>query len=197
MMNGEDGESMMMHHHHGEMLGGQGSTMGMREGKCHHMMESGGMNMGDNEYTKDWSLDECPMSTIHNLVNHRHEITRHIKDSQKGVHTKTFSNSTQTNTWIRQHVKTMMELVESGHHIRNCDGLFRTMFDHASEMDLQCHEDNESGGVQCKYKADGECAIGLSQAHANVVSAFIANGWDEVHQDHSDMVPDACLETSN
>lgn len=191
MMQGE-GSSMMGG---GEMMMGEGSMM--MEGDCHEMMNKGGMMIGYNKQLDEESLGQCPMSTIHKLLNHRDEITRHVKDSPKGVHTKTFSSSPETNSWIRQHVNSMMELVRSGHRIRNCDGLFKTLFDHASDMDLQCHEDDESGGVQCKFLAEGECAIGLAQAHAQVVSAFLANGWDEVHQDHEDMVPDSCFETSN
>jgi len=192
-----DGDGGMMMGGGGEMMMGQGH--GMDESMmqdCQEAMETGGM-MGKEKM--DESLGECPMSTIHKLLNNRDDITRHFKDTSEGVHTKTYSKSSsnETNTWIRQHVESMMELVRSGHRIRNCDGMFRELFDHAAEMEVLCHDDDESGGVQCKYQANGDCAVGLAQAHARVVSAFIEKGWDEVHQDHSEMVPDACLEANN
>jgi hypothetical protein len=188
MMEGEDMMMMGKGHH-------DGMDGAMMQG-CQEMMESGGMmGMMDG----DESLGHCPMSVIHKLVNNRNDITRHIKDTSKGVLTKTHSksDSTNTNSWIREHVDSMMKLVASGHRIRNCDGLFKELFDHASEMKLECHDDDETGGVQCKFQANSTCAVGLSQAHARVVSAFIENGWDEVHQDHSEMVPDSCLKASN
>jgi hypothetical protein len=191
---GPGGHGMMQEGGAGGMMHGDGEMMmndKMMMGDCHEMMENGGM-MGDSKQDES----SCPMNTIHKLLSHRDEITRHIKDTPKGVHTQTFSDSPEINTWIRQHVQSMIELTHSGHRIRDCDGLFHELYENAANLNLECHDDNESGGVQCKFRAEGDCAVGLAQAHARVVSAFLKNGWDEVHRDHADMVPDSCFEAS-
>jgi hypothetical protein len=191
---GPGGHGMMQEGGAGGMMHGDGEMMmndKMMMGDCHEMMENGGM-MGDSKQDES----SCPMNTIHKLLSHRDEITRHIKDTPKGVHTQTFSDSPEINAWIRQHVQSMIELTHSGHRIRDCDGLFHELYENAANLNLECHDDNESGGVQCKFRAEGDCAVGLAQAHARVVSAFLKNGWDEVHRDHADMVPDSCFEAS-
>lgn len=208
MMDGEGGGMMHgqmmgggMMHGHGEMMGGSHEMMDhvMMMGDCQERVEDGGMlETGSSVVTRDaGEVEQCPMSVIHKLLDHRKEITREIKDTSEGVHTKTYADNDTTNTWIRQHVENMITLVHSGYRIRNCDGLFRELFDHAADLDLQCNHDDETGGVQCTSQADGDCAVGLAQAHARVVSAFLENGWDEMHQDHADMIPATCLETSN
>jgi hypothetical protein len=202
MMQGEgggmmQGEGMMIGHGEGMMDAEDMMDEGMMMGDCQEMMEDGGM-MGSGDMMGDGdTLDQCPMYTIHHLLDNRKDITRHIKDASNGVHTKTYSTNDTTNTWIRQHVESMIKLVHSGYRIRNCDGLFKELFDHAADLNVQCHHDDETGGVQCKFEADDDCAVGLAQAHARVISAFLRNGWDEMHQDHADMVPDSCFETSN
>lgn len=197
MMGGGDEEGMMQGG--GGMMGGGGGMMMHGHGMGQEMMRGCDMNTMGKEESVSTNNAQCPMATIHKLVENRNDIERHTKDAPEGVATKTFSksNTPETNTWIRQHVETMIKLVESGHRVRDCDGLFKSLLDHAADLNLECIDDDETGGVQCKFKGDTDCAVGLAQAHAKVVSAFIAKGWDEVHKDHGDMVPDSCFETES
>lgn len=131
------------------------------------------------------------MNTIRKLIRNRRNIARRRPvNHTTGVSTFTKGNTTQVTNWIYQHVTEMMALRTSGGRIRNWDGLFRTMFEHSDDMDLECRK--ARGGVVCNNTGTTECAIDLAQAHAQVVSRFLKYGQAEVRKDHSDYVSIKC-----
>ena len=88
----------------------------------------------------------------------------------------------------------MIDLIDDGRRIRNWDPFFRVLFDNQDDLLLDCEPHDSTGGMNCSITAssDDSCAIGLAQAHALVVDAFVANGYPEVHDDHEDDIPESC-----
>jgi hypothetical protein len=150
----------------------------------------GGGGHGGGGYGGDGHGGEYPMATIQTLMQNRQDITREFFNRDTGVSTVTTGNTDEVTDWIYQHVEEMMALTKSGGTIRNWDPLFQKLFQHSNELHLDCDKDER--GVVCNFTGDTECAIDLAQAHAQVISLFLANGPQEVQKDHGDDVPDTC-----
>ena len=156
----------------GDHMGGGGMAMGM------------GMGMGMGGRSE--------MATIHNLVDNRHNIQRIVNMTDDGISTTTWSENEKVSAWIKQHVAEMSALLESSGRIRQWDDLFVKVFDMRDSHTMEYRERDDGMGVVVEQYGINKCAIGLVQAHAKVVSAFIREGYDEVHKNHD--VPAVCEE---
>jgi hypothetical protein len=158
--------------------------MGMGKGGGH--MGGGGMGMGMG------GGGRSEMATIHNLVDNRHDIQRIVNMTDDGISSTTWSENEKVSAWIKQHVAEMSALLESSGRIRQWDDLFVKVFDMRDSHTMEYHERDDGMGVVVEQYGINKCAIGLVQAHAKVVSAFIREGYDEVHKNHN--VPAVCEE---
>ena len=148
-------------------------------------MGGGGMGMG-------MGGGRSGMATIHNLVDNRHDIQRIVNMTDDGISTTTWSENEKVSAWIKQHVAEKSALLESSGRIRQWDDLFVKVFDMRDSHTTEYHERDDGMGVVVEQYGINKCAIGLVQAHAKVVSAFIREGYDEVHKNHD--VPTVCEE---
>jgi hypothetical protein len=167
----------MQWHGHGNGGGGNGRGGG-RNG-------NGGMNSEN-------------MKLIHKLFDHRDQIHRelHYDDDETTIlSATTTSDDPDVAQWIKQHVADMKALKESGGRIRNWDPLFHALFDNGNKLNLQVDVEQPGNGVKAWMTADDDahCAAALAQEHYKTVSAFVENGWDEMHKEHE--IPDVCKET--
>lgn len=119
---------------------------------------------------------------FHFLLAHRERIRRTVTRRPDGVDTLTESDDPDVAAGIQRHVHAMHSRVREGRGIHLRDPLFRAVFRHAPSVTMEV-TDTDHGVRVLETSADPYVAS-LIQAHADVVSAFIANGHEEVRRDH-------------
>jgi hypothetical protein len=137
----------------------------------------GGMGQGRHDGAH---MDD--MRGIHALLDQRAHITRTITLRPDGVETLTESTVPEVARLIRTHVAAMYARVDGGQPIHQRDPLFREVFAHARQIVMR-HEATPAGIRVVETSTDPYVAR-LIQAHAEVVSAFLANGRSEMMKDH-------------
>jgi hypothetical protein len=147
--------------------GGRGCP-GMTGDGCQGMM-------GDASHAAD-------MQVFHQLFDHRTEITRQVLPRQDGVETVTESTNPEVTKLLHTHVAAMLARVKDGRPIHRRDPLFAELFRYADRIDAR-HE-LTAGGVRVVETSRDPYVVKLLQAHAEVVSAFIANGRSEMMKNH-------------
>jgi hypothetical protein len=131
--------------------------------------------MGDSAHAAD-------MQVFHQLFDHRGEITRRVLVRQDGVETVTESTNPQVTQLLQTHVVSMLARVRDRRPIHQRDPLFAELFRYAERIDAR-HEFT-GGGVRVVETSQDPYVAKLIQAHAEVVSAFIANGRSEMMKNH-------------
>ena len=132
--------------------------------------------MGDPSHTAD-------MQVFHELFDHRAEIKRQVVVRDDGVETVTESMNPDLARLLQTHVASMLARVEEGRPIHLRDPLFAELFRYADRIETK-HE-LTTGGVRVVETSQDRYVVRLLQAHAEVVSAFIANGQSEMMKNHS------------
>jgi hypothetical protein len=120
---------------------------------------------------------------FHELLTHRAEIRRRVKPIDGGVETLTESDNPAVAVVIQKHVGSMKKRVEGGSPIHLRDPLFAEVFRHADKITFAYEKTKQ--GVRVVETSDDPYVAKLIQAHAEVVSLFLKNGFDEVHQNHA------------
>lgn len=131
--------------------------------------------MGDSAHAAD-------MRVFHQLFDHRSEITRQVLLRQDGIETVTESTNPEVTQLLQTHVASMLARVKDGRAIHRRDPLFAELFRYAERIDAR-HE-LTAGGVRVVETSQEPYVVKLLQAHAEVVSAFIANGMSEMMKNH-------------
>jgi uncharacterized protein len=153
----------------------------------------GGMGQGGGDGGGGGGWNQERMEIIHKLLEYRSDIKREISPVTAGPYdlvTTTTSQKAEVAGWIKTHVAQMMDLVGSGGRIRNWDPLFNEIFDHVNE--IQSDVNDVVGGVEVFLAGTTVCGKALAEKHAAVVSAFLLNGYEELHQSHQ--APSICDE---
>ncbi len=119
---------------------------------------------------------------IHALLEHRADIRRDIKKTDQGVETLTESDKPEVAAAIQKHVAAMERRVKTEQPIHMRDPLFAEVFRHAEKITLVYKKTDK--GMWVKETSDDPYVVKLIQAHAEVVSLFIKNGFDEAHRNH-------------
>lgn len=120
--------------------------------------------------------------TFQYLLAHRKEITRKVTDLANGVETVTESKNREVAAKIQEHAAAMHRRLEEGRPIHMRDPLFREIFRHADK--IQMRVEKTARGVKVRETSADAYVASLIQAHARVVSAFLAKGHEEVRKDH-------------
>lgn len=128
------------------------------------------------------------MQLLQALFDNRERITRQITLNDDGVSTLTESNDSAVAKMIQTHVEAMSARVKEARPIHQRDPLFREIFKHSNEIEMTYQP--TPNGIRAVERSANPCVVKLIQAHAEVVSAFIANGHAEAMKNHA--VPDAC-----
>ena len=115
------------------------------------------------------------------LTNHK-DITRAVKNRDDGVETVTESDKKDVAAKIQEHAVAMHKRVKDGNGIRLRDPLFAEIFKHYDKVEMTV-EKTEKGVKVTETSKDKE-VVKLIQAHAEVVSKFVKDGFDEAHKNH-------------
>ncbi|MBX3400096.1 MAG: hypothetical protein KF873_15295 [Gemmataceae bacterium] len=120
--------------------------------------------------------------TFHFLLENHKAITRNVKKLDNGVETVTESEKPEVAKKIQEHVPAMYERLKSGKGVRYWDPLFAEAFKHGKKMKMEIT--NTAKGVKVVETSDNADVVKIIQAHAEVVSQFVKNGFDEAHKEH-------------
>jgi len=115
------------------------------------------------------------------LTNHK-DVTRTVKKLDDGVETVTESDNKDVTAKIQEHAVAMHKRVKDGNGIRLRDPLFAEIFKHYDKIEMTV-EKTEKGVKVTETSKDKE-VVKLIQAHAEVVSKFVKDGFDEAHKSH-------------
>jgi hypothetical protein len=159
------------------------ARFGKNRGGGHGGMGHGGMQgMGEGEM----------MEMIHNLLDHREDITRNYNHTDTGIESYTSSDDSKVAALIQTHVYQMTTLMDSENGgIRLWDDVFEMVF--ALRDFHEMTVTNTTDGVRVvqqvadKVMADDDeakCTKALIQKHADVVSNFVDRGREEMHVNH-------------
>jgi hypothetical protein len=135
----------------------------------------GGGMMHDGAHAAD-------MQVFHQLFDHRTEIARHVVMRPDGVETVTESTSPEVTRLLQTHVTSMLARVKDGQPIHRRDPMFAELFRHADKITAEYEATTR--GVRVVETSNDSYVVKLLQAHADVVSAFIANGRSEMMKNH-------------
>lgn len=131
--------------------------------------------MGDSAHAADMQL-------FHQLFDHRAEITRQVIARADGIETVTESKNPEVARLLKAHVSSMLARVKEGRPIHQRDPLFVELFKHAQQIDARY--ESTATGVRVVETSKDPYVAKLLQAHAEVVSAFLANGMSEMMKNH-------------
>jgi hypothetical protein len=119
---------------------------------------------------------------FHFLLDHHAEIRRSVKRLDNGVETLTESDNKEIATKIQEHVASMHGRVKEGRGLRFWDELFVAIFKKYDHIRMTVEKTEK--GVKVVETSDDKAVVLLIQAHADVVSKFVAHGFDEAHKNH-------------
>jgi hypothetical protein len=125
---------------------------------------------------------QADMRGFHELLDQRANIVRTVTLRPDGIETLTESAVPAVAELIYTHVKAMAARVDEQRPIHQRDPLFREIFRHASQIDVRY--ERTARGVRVVETSSDPYVAKLIQAHASVVSAFLANGHAEMMKDH-------------
>jgi ubiquinone/menaquinone biosynthesis C-methylase UbiE/intracellular sulfur oxidation DsrE/DsrF family protein len=138
---------------------------------------------------RGWGMGRGPapemradQDVFHFLLDHHAEIRRSVKRIDNGVETLTESDSPEVAAKIQEHVASMHQRIKDGRGLRFWDELFVAIFKkHAS---IKMSVETTEKGVKVRETSDDRAVVMLIQAHAEVVSQFVARGFNEAHKNH-------------
>ena len=131
--------------------------------------------MGDGAHAADMQL-------FHQLFEHRSEISRQVIAREDGIETVTESKNPEVTRLLQTHVASMLARVKEGRPIHQRDPLFVELFKNADQ--IAARYEPTAGGVRVIETSKDAYVVKLLQAHAEVVSAFLANGMSEMMKNH-------------
>jgi len=119
---------------------------------------------------------------FHFLLDHHAEIRRSVKRLDNGVETLTESDNREVATKIQEHVASMHQRIKDGRGLRFWDELFVAIFQKHTRIKMTVEKTEK--GIKVVETSDDKTVVSLIQAHAEVVSQFVAHGFDEAHKNH-------------
>jgi len=131
--------------------------------------------MGDATHAADMQL-------FHQLFEHRAEITRQVIAREDGIETVTESKNPDVTRVLKAHVASMLARVKEGRPIHQRDPLFVELFKNADR--IEARSEPTAGGVRVIETSQDAYVVKLLHLHAEVVSAFLANGMPEMMKEH-------------
>lgn len=129
------------------------------------------------------SAQPADMHLFRALFDHRAEITRTVMPRSDGVETLTESGNPAVTEMLHAHVESMLARMKEARPIHQRDPLFREIFRNASKISV--HQERTPKGIRVVETSSDAYVVKLIQAHAEVVTAFIANGRAEMMRNHA------------
>ena len=156
---------------------------GLMAGAGAMLAAQGGMSgMGRGGMMKPDPAHQADMTLFHELLDQRAHITRTVTPRPDGVESLTESDDPAIAAKIRAHVDSMSARVKEARPIHQRDPLFQEVFKHADKIVMRA--ESTPKGVKVVETSSDAYVVKLIQAHAEVVSAFIANGHVEMMKNH-------------
>lgn len=171
-MHRENGHMEGMH----EMMGDSGHMMKMM------MQDSGRMMMMSEEEMQGMGPEMMQdMRVIHSLLTNHEKINRRVKNIPGGIESWTESEDPEIAAAIQTHVMQMKERMEEGEPIRMMDPVFRELFDHRKQINLNVEKTPK--GVHVIETSDDPKVVALIRQHAHqAVSEFAKHGMQRAMQ---------------
>lgn len=119
---------------------------------------------------------------FHDLLDHHAEIRRSVEKLDNGVVTLTESDRPEVASKIQEHVASMHQRVVEGRGLGFWDPLYVAIFDQHAQIEMSV--ENTDKGVRVKETSKDPAVVTLIQAHAEVVSGFVAHGFEEAEKSH-------------
>lgn len=116
------------------------------------------------------------------LLGNHDLIRRDFREIPNGIESTTESDNAEVAALIQDHVAAMKVRVEQRRAIRVWDPMFRELFANADKIQLEY--ENIPKGVKVRETSDDAYVARLIQAHAQVVSGFVARGGAESQLAH-------------
>ncbi len=160
--------------HAGHGMGrGRGRGMGM------------GMGMGMGRGPGGMSGMQGDMTTLHTMFAARDKIKRTVKNLPDGAEATTESDDEQIAGLIQEHVPAMEGRVMENNPLppMTFHPVFIELIKYSEDYELSYEETDK--GIKVTYKSDDPFVIMLVQEHAKLVSRFIKNGMEEVHNPYT------------
>ena len=151
----------------GDGMMGRGSDDSMMGDQMPDWMMSGG-GMMDGAMMND-------MRVIHELLTNHDRISREVDDIGTGIRARTTSDDAGIAELIATHVGQMKARVEEGEPIRHMDPLFREIFEHHDEIEMDV-ERIDGGVLVVETSADPQAELLIRQHAHRAVSEFVAEG---------------------
>jgi hypothetical protein len=129
------------------------------------------------------AMFEADREIFHSLLEDHQQIRRTVTKRDNGVETVTESADPNVALAIQGHVAAMQRRVEKIQPIHMRDPLFAALFGKAAKITMKIT--NTEKGVRVVETSDDPYAVKLIQAHAAVVSKFVANGFPEARENHA------------
>lgn len=126
---------------------------------------------------------QADMQVFHALIDQRAQIVRKVTPRPNGVETVTESDDPAVAKLIRTHVEAMSARVKEARPIHLRDPLFAEVFKHADKIALEMEATPK--GIRVVETSTDAYTVKLIQAHADVVSLFLANGRAEMMKNHA------------
>ncbi len=108
------------------------------------------------------------------LLNNHASIQRSVEEISGGVKTTTVTSQPELVEILRAHVRGMTERLKAGSPVRMWDPVFRDVFAHAQEIQVQTQ--NIDGGIAVTETSSNPEVVEIIRAHAKQVSRFVADG---------------------
>lgn len=128
------------------------------------------------------AMFEVDREVFHSLLEDHRQIRRTVTKRADGVETVTESDDLNVALAIQGHVAAMHERVKKVLPIHMRDPLFAAVFGNAAKIKMEITKTDK--GVRAIETSDDPYVVKLIQAHADVVSTFVANGFPEARQNH-------------
>ena len=119
---------------------------------------------------------------FHSLLEDHQQVRRTVTKRADGVETLTESDDPNVALAIQGHAAAMHERVQKIQPIHMRDPLFAAVFANAAKIKMEVTP--TKSGVRVVETSVDPFVVKLIQAHAEVVSKFVAHGFPEARQDH-------------
>ncbi|MBI1322572.1 hypothetical protein GC170_05230 [bacterium] len=169
--------------------GPHGKGAGFGKGAGHHAADGPAQEKGGRPFGKmgggppgdqEFPADRADFQFL--LANHE-KIRRNVINLENGAETVTESDDPEVAAKIHAHARAMHKRVKLNRGIHKRDPLFAEIFRHADKIEMAVGKTPK--GVKVLETSDDPYVAKLIQAHAAVVSKFVANGHLEVQENHS------------
>ncbi len=111
---------------------------------------------------------------IWSLLDYHESVTRSIENLPDGVKTTTTTSRPELVPALRTHVQQMARRLEEGRPVRIWDPVFRDVFEHAAEIEVEMTEID--GGIMVTQTTDNPAVVPVIRAHAQKVAEFARQG---------------------